>query len=283
VTSGRVVVITGGSAGIGLAAAQAFARRGDEVVLLGRHPGRLARAVRRVRDVAGRPPAAYRADFGVLDEVRAVGERMAADLGRVDVLANNAGRLATLPGAVSADGHDLTMQVNHLAGFLLAHLLLAPMRTAAASGRPARLITTASLAESWGWLDVDRPAAPLARYRSRWIAYGASKQANILFTVEAARRWGPLGVLPTCYYPGIVRSRLGSTSPLFTIGKLIPVLAGSPRRGADTLVWLGSTDQATPGGYYHLRAPFPATDRSVDPARAVRLWRASLDAVGLAE
>jgi NAD(P)-dependent dehydrogenase (short-subunit alcohol dehydrogenase family) len=280
--SGRVVVITGGSGGIGLAAAVEFAKRADEVVLLGRHPGRLARAVRRVRDATGRTPAAYRADFGVLDEVRAAGERIAADLGRVDVLANNAGRLATLPGATSADGHDLTMQVNHLAGFLLAHLLLEPMRTAAASGRPARLITTASLAESWGWLDVDRPAAPLPRYRSRWIAYGASKQANVLFTVEAARRWTPLGVIPTCYFPGIVRSRLGSTSPMFTVGKLIPVLSGSPRRGADTLVWLGCTDQAVPGGYYHRRAPFAATDRSVDPDRAARLWQASLVAVGLA-
>jgi NAD(P)-dependent dehydrogenase (short-subunit alcohol dehydrogenase family) len=272
-----VAVITGASAGIGLAAVVELARRGDEVVLLGRHRGRLARAVRRVREATGRTPAAYRADFAILDEVRAAARAVAADFDRVDVLVNNAGQLAPVPGAVSADGHDLTMQVNHLAGFLLAHLLLDRMRVAA----PARLITTASLAEAWGALDVDRPAAPLRRYRSRWLAYGASKQANVLFTVEAARRWTPLGVLPTCYFPGLVRSRFAPTSPMFTVGKLIPVLSGSARSGADTLVWLRHTADAVPGGYYFRRAPFAATNRSVDPDRAARLWQASVATLGL--
>jgi len=277
----RTVVITGGSAGIGLAAAERLARQGDDVVLLGRHKRRLARAVARVREAAGRTPAAYRADFAVLDEVRAVGEKITANFGRIDVLANNAGQLAPVPGATSPDGNDLTIQVNHLAGFLLAHLLLGRLRAAARPGAPARLITTTSLAEAWGWLDVDRPARPLVRYRSRWLAYGASKQANVLFTVEAARRWAPLGIVPTCYFPGLVRSRFGATSPMFQLGKLVPVLTGSPGRGADTLVWLGSTGDAAPGGYYFLRTPFAATDRSVDPDRAARLWRASLAAVGL--
>jgi NAD(P)-dependent dehydrogenase (short-subunit alcohol dehydrogenase family) len=277
----RIVVVTGGSGGIGLAAAEALARQGDEVVLLGRHPDRLRRAVDRVRGAGGRTPAAYRADFAVLDEVRAVGGRIAADVGRVDVLVNNAGLLASRPGAVSADGHDLTIQVNHLAGFLLAHLLLDRLRAAAGPAGAARMITTGSLAEAWAALDVDRPARPAARYRSRWLAYGASKQANLLFTVEAARRWGPYGVVPTCFFPGLVRSRFAATSPLFTLGKAVPLLVTSPRRGADTLVWLASTPDSVPGGYYFRRAPFAATPRSTDPDRAARLWAASLAAVGL--
>jgi NAD(P)-dependent dehydrogenase (short-subunit alcohol dehydrogenase family) len=277
----RIVVVTGGSGGIGLAAAEALARQGDEVVLLGRHPDRLRRAVDRVRGAGGRTPAAYRADFAVLDEVRAVGGRIAADVGRVDVLVNNAGLLASRPGAVSADGHDLTIQVNHLAGFLLAHLLLDRLRAAAGPAGAARMITTGSLAEAWAALDVDRPARPAARLRSRWLAYGASKQANLLFTVEAARRWGPYGVVPTCFFPGLVRSRFAATSPLFTLGKAVPLLVTSPRRGADTLVWLASTPDSVPGGYYFRRAPFAATPRSTDPDRAARLWAASLAAVGL--
>src|SRR6185295_9605537 len=112
-------------------------------------------------------------------------------------------------------------------------------------GAPARLITTASLAEAWGWLDVDRP---MRSSWSRWVAYGSSKQANILFTVEAAGRWRALGVLPTCFFPGLIRSRFATTSPAFMLGKLIPVLVGSPRRGADTLVWLASAPDAQPGG-----------------------------------
>jgi NAD(P)-dependent dehydrogenase (short-subunit alcohol dehydrogenase family) len=259
-----------------LAAAVDLARRGDAVVLLGRHKARLDRAVHLVREAGGRTPPAYRADFAVLDGVRAVADRISADLPRVDVLVNNAGRLAW-PGA-TVDGYDPAMQVNHLAGFLLANLLLPRLRAAGS----ARVVTTTSLAEAWGWLDVDRPFRPLVRYRSRWLAYGASKQANVLFTVEAARRWSGYGIVPTCFFPGLVRSRFAATSPMFMLGKLIPVLVASPRRAADTLTWLACDDDAAlPGGYFFQRAPFVATPRATDPERARTLWDASLTAVGL--
>ena len=92
------MVITDGSSGIGLAAAAALARAGDEVVLLGSHPLRLAKAVERVTDAAGgATPASYLADFAHLDQVRDVAGRLAADYDRIDVLANNAGRLAPYP------------------------------------------------------------------------------------------------------------------------------------------------------------------------------------------
>ncbi|MEV0728994.1 SDR family NAD(P)-dependent oxidoreductase [Polymorphospora sp. NPDC050346] len=274
----RTVVVTGGSSGIGLAAAVALARAGDDVVLLGRQPARLAHAADRVAAVAGRPPRTYRADFARLAEVREVADRLRADLPRIDVLVNNAGQLAARTRA-TVDGHDVTMQVNHLGGFLLTHLLLDRLRAAAG---PARVVTTGSLAEAWGWLDVDRPAAPAPRYRARWLAYGASKQANLLFTVEAARRFAPLGVVPTCFFPGLVRTRFGRGSPLFTLARPVPLLFRTAEQGADTLVWLATADDAlVPGGYFAFRAPFAASPRSTDPDRARRLWTASLRAVGL--
>ena len=116
-------------------------------------------------------------------------------------------------------------------------------------------------------------------HRSRWLAYGSSKQANILFTLEAARRWTPLGILPTAFFPGLVRSRFAGTSPLFMLGKLIPVLFASPRRATDTLLWLADAPargKAAPGGYYFLRQPFAATPRSTSRPRAARLWQSSL-------
>jgi NAD(P)-dependent dehydrogenase (short-subunit alcohol dehydrogenase family) len=275
----RTVVVTGGSSGIGLAAAEALARAGDEVVLLGRDPGRLARAVRRVERACGRVPAAYQADFAVLGEVRRVAAEVSAAHPRIDVLVNNAGALAPWRRA-TVDGHDVTMQVNHLAGFLLSHLLLDQLR--AAKPGPARLVTTGSLAEAWGWLDPDDPVAPRTRYRSRWLAYGTSKQANLLFTIEAARRWAPLGVIPTCFFPGMVLTRFARTSPLFTLARALPVLFRSPEQAADTLVWLATADEALqPGGYFASRAPLTATPRATNPDRARRLWDASLAAVGL--
>jgi NAD(P)-dependent dehydrogenase (short-subunit alcohol dehydrogenase family) len=271
-------VITGGSSGIGLAAAIELARHGDEVVLVGRHRERLARAVDRVRAAGdGRAVRSYAADFASLDEVRELAVQL-HDLDRIDVLANNAGALAAL-GRRTGDGLDVTAQVNHLAGFLLTHLVLDLLR---AAPKPARVITTASLAEAWGFLDVDSPGAMPLRNRSRWLAYGASKQANILFTIEAARRWSPDGIVPTCFFPGLVQSRFARTSLLFTIARLVPGLIRTPASAADTLVWLASAPEAlVPGGYFAFRAPFVASRRATDPDRAARLWQASLTAVGL--
>ncbi|WP_305783034.1 SDR family NAD(P)-dependent oxidoreductase [Symbioplanes lichenis] len=268
------MVVTGASSGIGLAAAVALARAGDDVVLLGRDPQRLEAAVAQVREVSGRTPASYRADFAVLDEVRAVGAAIAADHERVDVLANNAGLLTSVRRP-TGDGHDATVQVNHLGGFLLTQLLLDRLRAAATPEAPARIVTTSSLAEAWGTLDVDRPGR---RQFSRWLAYGASKQANILMTVEAARRWTGLGIVATCFFPGLIRSGFGLRSPVFTLGKSF---FRTSEQGADTLVWL-ATDPAAlvPGGYFACRTPFAATGRSTDPARARRLWQSSLRAVG---
>ncbi len=166
------------------------------------------------------------------------------------------------------------MQINHFGGFLLAHLLLDRLRAAA----PARIVTTGSAAEAWGTLDVRRPGR---RQLSRWLAYGASKQANLLFTIEAARRWGAYGIVPTCFFPGLIRSRFGRRSPLFSLGKLV---FRSPEQGADTLLWLADDPAAAvPGGYFAWRRPFGATGRSVDPVRARLLWAASLAAVYGAE
>ena len=269
----RTVVVTGGSSGIGLAAAAGFARGGDEVVLLGRDPGRLRHAVAVVREAGGRTPAAYRADFAVLDEVREGGGRLAAEHERIDVLANNAGQLAPAR-RLTVDGFDPTVQVNHLAGFLLSQLVLDRLRAAA----PVRIVTTGSAAEAWGTLDVRRPGR---RQLSRWAAYGASKQANLLFTVEAARRWAAYGIVPTCFFPGLIRSGFGARSPLFSLAKRV---FRGPEQGADTLLWLADDPvAAVPGGYFAWRRPFRATGRSTDATRARLLWEASLAAVYGAE
>lgn len=266
----RRIVITGASSGIGLAAAVALARRGEEVVLVGRDPARLTAAVDRVRDASGVRPAAFRADFAVLDDVRRLAENLRGEYDRIDVLANNAGAIVLHPTR-SVDGFELSMQANHLAPFLLSHLL---------RDRVGRIITTASGAHRWGSLDPADLSNQLRDYRAL-PAYGTSKQANILFTAEAARRWPD--IVSACYHPGAVRTRFANDNRLIAFGMRIAPFLRSPAQGADTMVWLARRDRTgiINGGYYARRRPRRPLPKATDPALASRLWEASLQAVGL--
>ncbi|MEU3452062.1 SDR family NAD(P)-dependent oxidoreductase [Micromonospora sp. NPDC006766] len=268
-TDRRTVVVTGASSGIGLAAAVDLARRGDRVILVGRDPARLRDAGQRVRDSCGEQPDLFRTDFAVLDDVRRLAERLRAAYDRIDVLANNAGAIALRP-ATTVDGFELTMQANHLAPFLLSNLL---------RDRIGRMVVTASGAHRSGVLDPDDLNATLRRYRPM-RAYGTSKQANILFAAEAARRWPDVPAYS--FHPGVVRTRFGNESPLVALGmRLLPFR--SPERGAETLVWLANQDPSrlTSGGYYYNRRPRRPLRKAADPALAARLWTASATAVGL--
>ncbi|MFY1586910.1 SDR family NAD(P)-dependent oxidoreductase [Micromonospora sp. WMMD734] len=268
-TGRRTVVVTGASSGIGLAAAVALARRGDRVALVGRDPARLQAAGDRVREASGERPELFRADFAVLDDVRGLAERLRATYDRIDVLANNAGAIVLEP-LTTVDGFELSIQANHLAPFLLSNLLV---------DRVGRLVVTASGAHRSGTLDPDDLNAALRRYRPM-RAYGTSKQANILFAAEAARRWPDVPAYS--FHPGVVRTRFGADSRLVALGMRVMPFR-SPEKGAETLVWLANqpASRLVDGGYYadrRLRRPWP---RAADPALAARLWTASAAAVGL--
>jgi NAD(P)-dependent dehydrogenase (short-subunit alcohol dehydrogenase family) len=268
-TGRRLVVVTGASSGIGLAAAVDLARRGDQVVLVGRDPARLQAAAEQVREASGERPELFRADFAVLDDVRRLAEQLRAAYDRIDVLANNAGAIVLQP-LTTVDGFELSIQANHLAPFLLSNLL---------RDRVGRMVVTASGAHRSGVLDPDDLNAPLRRYRPVQ-AYGTSKQANILFTAEAARRWPEIAAYS--FHPGMVRTRFGNDSRLVALGmRLLPFR--SPEKGAETLVWLANQDPSRlrTGGYYTDRRPRRPLRKAADPQLAARLWTASAEAVGI--
>src|SRR5690348_229418 len=267
------VVVTGASSGIGAAAAVGFARQGARVALVGRDPARLEETLSLVRAAAApdREPRTFTADYEVLDDVRRLAAELAEAYPMIDVLCNNAGMISpTLRSTV--DGHERTMQTNHLAPFLLTNLLRENLRN-------GRVVTTASDAHTGGALDPAKLDSS-DRYRP-FTAYGSSKQANILFAAEAARRWPD--ILSTSYHPGVVRTRFGRDSRLMSIGIRIAFFLRTPTKGADTMLWLAQTsrDELTNGGYYLDRKPATPKGIANDPKAAAILWESSAAAVGL--
>ncbi len=272
----RVVVITGASDGIGAAAARILARAGDNVVVVGRSPGK-------TRAVAADVGSEYHvADFTHLDQVRALASALQARHPRIDVLINNAGLVAGARRTITADGHELTFQVNHLAPFLLTMLL--KDRLTAAQGR---IITTSSSASTARGAAVAIDDLDMTDGYSAARAYKASKLANVLFTRELARRWDPLGVSAAAAHPGPVRSQFGKSGPpavrLF-VNSPLRLLLRSPERGADTLVWLTASIPGRDwqsGGYFADRKPATVNPAADDPDLAAQLWDRSALLCGL--
>ncbi len=242
------MVITGATAGIGLAAAKAFAARGDALAIIARDEGRARAAVAEMeRDRPGNAPIdVLLADLSSQSQIRRVAGEILERYPRIDVLANNAGAMFTRR-QVTVDGIELTWAVNHLAPFLLTALLLDRLKASA----PSRIVTTASAAHEdaripFDDLDAERSYRGLRRY-------GQSKLANILFTTELASRLAGTGVTANCFHPGLVATRFNfNNGILMRLGMTaLSLVSRSPEKGAETLIWLAtSPDVAGVSGFY---------------------------------
>ncbi|MET8335666.1 SDR family NAD(P)-dependent oxidoreductase [Streptosporangium canum] len=268
-----ISVITGASAGIGAAAAVELARRGQQVVLVGRDPAKTARTADRVKAVSGTLPDTFTCDYTSLEDVRRLGAELLSRYGRIDVLINNAGVMTT-DRTLTRDGHETMIQVNHLAPFLLTSLLLERVT--------GRVITTSSRAGKTGRLD----PADLNRDRRRWsgwLQYGDSKQANALFTVELARRLSGTGVTATCFHPGVIKTEFAARTFMMWMVKNIPGMGQTAEQGASTMVHLATHPDgaAHPGRYFAASAPAAVPRGMTDPALARSLWDASAAAVAV--
>jgi NAD(P)-dependent dehydrogenase (short-subunit alcohol dehydrogenase family) len=176
-----------------------------------------------------------------MSEVRRLADELRQQYDRIDVLANNAGALFATRQQTS-EGLERTFALNHLAPFLLTHLL----RDRLAG---ARVVTTASDAHRSGRLDLDDLQS--TRSYAAMRVYGTTKLCNILFTRELARRVPE--VHATCFHPGVVRTGFGKNEN--GIWRILTTIGGpfmrSPDRGARSLVWLALSEEAADlGGVY---------------------------------
>lgn len=276
--SGKVVLITGGTSGIGRAAAVELAGMGAEVVVTGRNEERGREAVEEIKGRSGSGAVSLLlADLSSQAEVRKLAEDFRSGHDRLDVLVNNAG-VVNQKRSETAEGVESTLALNHLAPFLLTNLLLDLLKGSA----PSRIVTTSSEAERWGRMDLDDLQSE-KRYGA-FPVYGMTKLANIMFTIDLAEKLDGTGVTANCFHPGAVNTNFGSGSG--GIGALFfrafkPFMR-SPEKGADTLVYLASSHdvEGMTGRYFSDRRLITAKSVAYDPEARRKLWEASEDLTG---
>ncbi|BBZ78358.1 oxidoreductase [Mycolicibacterium anyangense] len=266
--SGRVVVITGASSGLGLQTALAMQGAGAQIVAA-------------VRDLE-KTRAALDCEVVPLDltdlrTAQAAAEAIAHRHSRVDILINNAGVMAP-PLSRTAQGYELQLGTNHLGHFVFTNGLVGSFVPG------TRIVNLSSRGHLYGGIRWEDPNYDDESGYDKWQAYGQSKTANVLFTVEAERRWGPGGVHSFAVHPGVVVTELARhmTREDFS-GTLANLEVTDVEHGAATTVWAATAPELDGlGGLYledcHIAGPFrPGVQGgyaafAVDPEQAARLW-----------
>jgi NAD(P)-dependent dehydrogenase (short-subunit alcohol dehydrogenase family) len=275
----KIALVTGATAGIGLHTALGLARAGMRVILVGRVAARTEAARRFVTEQSpGAEVETVLADFSSLDEVRGLASNILARHDRLDVLVNNAGLIGR-HYAVSADGFELTIAVNHLAPFLLTNLLLDRLQATA----PGRIVTVASIAHRGARLAPQTMTQP-----SDWTplsAYGRSKLANILFTRALARRLDPAVITASCLHPGVIATDIGDRAGMLAgLGwRLAKFFLPGPAKGAATSIFLATIDDPAPfhGAYVIGKTVTEPDTAARDDRLGEALWEESVRLVGL--
>ncbi len=291
--SGKQVVVTGASSGLGVETARCLAGAGADVLLVARDPGKLDAALAGLREAVpdGRFDTAL-LDLADLASVRSGAETILAKCPRIDVLVNNAGVMAC-PLMRTADGFEMQFGTNHLGHFLLTARLLPALRAAA----PARIVNLSSAGHKFGALNLDDPNYEQRDY-NKWVAYGESKTANALFSVGLDRRGHSAGVRSFAVHPGVIMTELlrhleQEDFDLLTDGGKRELPLKTVEQGAATSVWAATSPAlADRGGLYledcQVAVPAePGDDGGVeswalDEELADRLWALSERLVGQA-
>lgn len=264
------IVITGASDGIAAAAAGQLSALGHRVILTGRTQAKTEAVAARL----GLP--FHLADFTKLDDVARLAATLSA-LPRIDVLANNAGGIMG-ERRLTPDGFEQTVQVNHLAPFLLTRLLLPKLLDSR-----AKVIQTSSMAANFYGRGFDIDDLQNTRAYRPAKAYGHAKLANILFTRELHRRYGPqegdAGLSAVAFHPGIVRTGFASDTThvmrLLYHTPLRYLFTISPDRSARRLTALATGEAGRDwqrGEVYSGRRPMPVAFKDADGSIARRLW-----------
>jgi NAD(P)-dependent dehydrogenase (short-subunit alcohol dehydrogenase family) len=264
----KYILVTGSTDGIGKQTALELAQQGATVLVHGRNPVRGEQVVDEIRRVTGNQRVTLVvADLSKMAEVRQLAERVQAQTPHLDVLLHNAGTMMKTR-ELTEDGFETTFAVNHLAPFLLTHLLLDPVKAAT----PSRIITVASTTHTQGRLEFDN--LRWDKKFSTYAAYSRSKLANILFANELAERLQGTGVTSNSLHPGVIGTKM--------LRDHYNMDGDSVEAGAETSVYLAtSPDVTTVTGQYFVRKKIaPVAPAVQDMQLQKRLWQVSSEVLG---
>jgi retinol dehydrogenase 14 len=278
--TGKVVLVTGGTGGIGKATAIGLAALGARVGITGRDLGRAEQAAVEIRARSGNPAVdPFAAEMSSQAEVRRLAVAVLDAYPRLDVLVNNVGGFWAHRHS-TADGLEHTFAVNHLASFLLTNLLLDRLKATA----PARVVTVSSHVQAEGRIDFDDLQG--ARDYSGQAAYSQSKLANIMFTNELARRLEGTRVTATSLHPGFVRTDFGAEDQAWffsVISHVVRPFLKTPAQGARGSIYLASSPDidGVTGQFFVNSMPKTANQVAYDADMTARLWDVSARLVGM--
>jgi NAD(P)-dependent dehydrogenase (short-subunit alcohol dehydrogenase family) len=285
---GKLAIVTGSSTGIGAETARALAAAGARVVLAARNREANEGVATSIREaVPGADIEVGLLDLTSLDSVRAFASWYLAAHDELNLLVNNAGVMYT-PFGHTSEGFELQFGTNHLGHFLLTCLLV----PALLAGAPSRIVNLSSGGHMGSDIVWDDPNFERREY-DKFAAYGQSKTANILFSVELDRRLGARGGHAYAVHPGMISTELGrymtpdDMTALMERAKRGPSGGMPPRKtigqGAATTIWAAVAPELDAQGGTYL-ADCHVTDEHApwarDPESAARLWTLSETLVG---
>jgi NAD(P)-dependent dehydrogenase (short-subunit alcohol dehydrogenase family) len=271
--TGKLVLVTGGTGGIGEVAARELARKGAKVVIVGRNPQKTATVAEQIKVQSGNPTVEYLlGDLSLKSEVRRVADEFKQRFDHLDVLLNNAGGFFS-QRQVTSEGLEYTFALNHLNYFLLTKSLLEVLN---ATGK-ARVVNVSSGAHVAARLNFDD--LQNERKYSGWDVYSKSKLMNIYFTYEMARRVNH-GLTVNALHPGFVATNFGLNNRwLMGWGVKLSqkLFARTPEQGAQTSIYLASSPEVedVSGKYFADCRAILSSPVSYDQPSARLLWETS--------
>lgn len=229
--TGKRVLVTGVSAGLGVETARALAAHGAQVVGAARDLSKAHIATEQVRSQAahGGTLQLVQLDLASLESVRQCADGLVAAGKPFDVIIANAGIMAC-PKGETVDGFETQLGVNHLGHFVLVNRIASLLR------RGSRLVNLSSAGHRYADVDLDDPNFERSPY-AEFVAYGRSKTANVLFAVEFDRRHKARGVRAAAVHPGTIQTELGRHMGPGVLEKLIADINASQPKGAPSFSW----------------------------------------------